>query len=72
MVPSLPLGAYITTKKYARSSEYGGILKITNTNSAFFDNSTNSVHQVIKEFEEESQYTLRVTPRNPVPKWGWI
>ena len=72
MLPSLPMEAYWTSNRYQKVAEYSGILQVTNENPAWLDRTRASITQASQDFEIETIYNIRFTPRNPIPQNGWL
>lgn len=73
LVKSEAVEAYWTSKYYMKVCEYEGEDgPFYIQNGAPGEIETASISQASKDYAENNQYTIRFTPKNPIPKLGWI
>jgi hypothetical protein len=71
-IASAAFTSYWSTSEYQKVAEFKGTLTVANKYPGTLDRAKIFVEQVSKDYGVTNEYTIRFTPRNPIPKIGWV
>ena len=72
MIDSADITSYRQSKAYQMISEFEGQLRLANDKFADLNEEDVSISQEDENFAQESLYSIRFTPTNPIRKAGWV